>query len=784
MHFLKLKKNKINVAIIISSLAISTSLAAGVYNFSSGKNSNEYEFKIENTRPKLINKNNLDIVRGETSIIDDNLKEIPQPKPIEEPKPEPIKEKEIIKNEINPKREKIAPKPIPKPIEKPKIITPKPIPKPIEKPESKPVEQPSPIVKVVPEPVPEEVKDPEPSPSDNRAVIDGVRVRVKREFPKEPVVEEYDINNKLNNRIKYIDLIGTKITSIEATEELRKAQVTKATDFLFTNKSLFKAHIEDYKQIVKQTEQTGKTWDWELYFSRPSNQNTFSKFEDRFGLLFDPKNEKNFVNFLTEQGQREWPEHKKLYEGKPYEKIKYERLLWLMSNLDQTKLTKISNDVENLFKEGHTLGAEGSYINEKGEISSHIGAVPDGHNQTLNRYYRDNIEKRAFGYNDWMWRTGGQIKDGLYPGWEKRNIKSDPKFQKYNIQNIDGIEIYELTRTNNDPAIKREKGTVVSIDASDDRAYEKTKSLIEELTEDKVEITSYRILNMGQKSAGQKFKDILKALPKKLPQLELFFDAAASNTSSLIELEDKEIDELSLYTEGNSLKEEWNLNPLSFRNVAWVNSIDYNVGFDYKPGSKLATRLVFNTISFDKGDLIENAPNDVAKFKRINDGLRLVYWARHHEPFFSSGDYSYPMNLDFSRVPQIRSLKNLVFTDIVHPEKPQRRLRKVNLFNTGSYFDIYANELNDAGFSKNMVIGEPGPPETKITFSNNNETQYVYIKGNTTLSTSGINELRTLISLGKLKNTIKVDKENIALIEQLKANGYEVVDSDETWEFS
>ncbi|QKT05251.1 putative immunoglobulin-blocking virulence protein [Mycoplasma sp. OR1901] len=784
MNFFKLKKNKVNLILVVSSLTISTFLATGIYKFSSIKNSNEYDFRIKNTRPKLINKDNLDVVSSENSIMDDNLKEIPKPEPIEEIKPKPIKEKEIIKNEINPERKKVLIKPIPVPKEKPKIVTPKPIPEPIEKVEPKPTETPTPIVKVVPEPIPEDVKDPEPGQADNRAVIDGVKVRVKREFPKERIVEKYDIENNINNRIKYVDVIGTRITSIEATDELRKAQITKASNFLFTNQSLFKSHLEDYKLILEQTKRTGEKWDWELYFSRPSNQLTFSKFNDRFGLLFDPKNEKNFVKFLTPDGQIEWPEHKKLYEGKDFEKIKYERLLWLMDHLDQSKLTKISNDVENWFKEGYTLGAEGAYINEKGEISTHIGSVPDGHNQVLNRYYRDNVAKRAFGYNDWMWRTGGQIKDGLYPGWEKRDVKNDPKFGKYNVKDINGIQIYELYRTNNDPDITRTHGTVVSIDASDDRAYEKTKSLIEELQKDNVEITSYRILNMGQKSAGQKFKDILKALPKKLPQLELFFDAAAANTSSLIELEYKEIDELSLYTEGNSLKPEWNLNPLSFRNVAWINSIDYNVSFDYKSGSKVATRLVFNTISFDKRDLDENATDNKAKFKRINDGLRMVYWARNHEPFFSGGDYEYPMNLDFTRVHKIRSLNNLVFNDIVHPEKPQKKVRKVKFFNDSPFFDIDANDLNNAGFSKNIVVGEMGPPSPEITFSNNNQTQSVYIKGNGTLNFNGINELRTLISLGHLNNTIKVDKTNVALFELLKRNGYDVVFSDEALQFT
>ncbi|CRH45533.1 Uncharacterised protein [Chlamydia trachomatis] len=58
---------------------------------------------------------------------------------------------------------------------------------------------------------------------------------------------------------------------------------------------------------------------------------------------------------------------------------------------------------------------------------------------------------------------------------------------------------------------------------------------------------------MGKKDVNQKFREILRALPDRLPQLELFFDHRATNTSSLIELENKKIKELSLFTLGNSL---------------------------------------------------------------------------------------------------------------------------------------------------------------------------------------------------------------------------------------
>nr|WP_307922561.1 hypothetical protein [Mycoplasmopsis bovis] len=50
-----------------------------------------------------------------------------------------------------------------------------------------------------------------------------------------------------------------------------------------------------------------------------------------------------------------------------------------------------------------------------------------------------------------------------------------------------------------------------------------------------------------------------------MPQLELFFSANATNTSSLIALENKKIKELSLYTLGNSLLQKWSFNPWAFK---------------------------------------------------------------------------------------------------------------------------------------------------------------------------------------------------------------------------
>ncbi|WP_429980863.1 putative immunoglobulin-blocking virulence protein, partial [Mycoplasmopsis bovis] len=108
-------------------------------------------------------------------------------------------------------------------------------------------------------------------------------------------------------------------------------------------------------------------------------------------------------------------------------------------------------------------------------------------------------------------------------------------------------------------------------------------------------------------------------------QLELFFDHRATNTSSLIELENKKIKELSLFTLGNSLLDDWSLNPWALRNVEWVNTIDYNVSWENKQGADIASRITFNTIAFEESDILKDHADPAKRFERINNGLRMAY---------------------------------------------------------------------------------------------------------------------------------------------------------------
>nr|WP_318033793.1 putative immunoglobulin-blocking virulence protein [Mycoplasmopsis bovis] len=292
---------------------------------------------------------------------------------------------------------------------------------------------------------------------------------------------------------------------------------------------------------------------------------------------------------------------------------------------------------------------------------------------------RDNSTRRVFDFDQWYLRSSDSIVQGK----------------------CDGIKVFELTRQNpvNDGS-KRNSGIVVEIDAANKLLH----------------------IELGETSPTQEFKEILKSLPDNLPQLELFFSAQATNTSSLIALKDKNIKELSLYTMGNSLLDSWSFNPWSLNKVEWINTNDYNVSSQYPPNTPIATRISFDTVAFDQEDYLKEGDYD-----RINNGLRMVYFVRNNEPFFqgrhgsgtepdsSEGGNSYPTGLDFSRVPKIKSLRGLVFHDIEKPNNGSRKIKRLTLANSNSSFEITSDELSAAGL-ENLAIGEPEQP--KIFFSN------------------------------------------------------------------
>ncbi|TKA59391.1 hypothetical protein MBOVa_2740 [Mycoplasmopsis bovis 8790] len=728
MKILKTKKNKILMFSLLSGGIVSVAAGAAIYKASSDFDLAKSIFSSDSFDSELANSNN--VKHTNDSIRDKNVTEkAVEPIKVEEPKIEPI----IVKT---PKAEESAtiepPKESPKPVESQPIIA-------------------------------------SPTTERRKINLNGVEVFAIVEVTPDRKITDYDRRKGIANREPYQSTIVNKLVSVEVTDELRKSTVEKALtsgegDGLFDG-TFFKV-IDDLINVDKDSLEVAEgvlklnsqIWESNLF---------------RYKELLDSE---NVVNFLKEPAKSEYPSKKFASVNQKY--------IWLIANLDKSKFTKLASTSDKYLNEGLVVSPRNAKINANGEIDAHAWSPSPEFNTVTSRYSRDNSLKRVFGYNSYFWRSPDDTEEGNYPGWKKTDATNE--FSSYGVSEGDGITVHKLERIEK---IKEEhgqinEGYVVNIDAKNPDGYNKTKKLIEDLKKAGKKITSYRIKNMGEADPAQKFKEILAALPDDLPQLELFFSANATNTSSLIALENKKIKELSLYTLGNSLLQKWSFNPWAFKNTAWINTNDYNVSYEYGRNKPLATRITFDTIAFDQEDY--KTDNN---FERINDGLRLVYYARNNErafqgsfgpglnPDHAEGDNSYPVGLDFSRVPNIKSLRGLEFHDSQNPSNKARKIKRLTLFNNSNTFEISGNELNQASFHHIMepVPGDSDKP--KIMFSNGDTTNTIKISSKETLSSEGLTNLNKFFQLNDVLRASKkiiVPEGASELISQLQGAGFNV----------
>ncbi len=736
-----LKKKKSRVLILATTAGVIASFSSGaiIYNASSDNSLGMILFSSED-KSLLHPSNNVDYSRTIDSITDKNIKELSKQPKIEKPIEKKIEEK------ITPPKVEEVPKP-PTAAPEPPRITP-------------------------------EVKNyrPEISPLVQRSEkvkIFGVEVNATVLARPDRVVSQKDKDKGIANISGYQNVTVSKLLNIEVTAELEQKVAQNALGGEEGKGiGLFGNNLTLVANQIGITEGLDKA---EAVLIK-QNPNTWNENIHRYKQLLDSG---NFIKFLKPGKEDEYRRLEK--EGFKSLNQKY---IWIIANLDQSKFTKISQKSLDYLKKGLAIDPRNAIINANGEIDSLVWNVPDQYNKVTSRLSRDNSTRRVFDFDQWYLRSSDSIVQGKYHGWNKTDKTNE--YSSYGISTGDGIKVFELTRQNpvNDGS-KRNSGIVVEIDAANSSGYGKLKNLINKFKSEKKEITSYRIFNMGETSPTQEFKEILKSLPDNLPQLELFFSAQATNTSSLIALKDKNIKELSLYTMGNSLLDSWSFNSWSLNKVEWINTNDYNVSSQYPPNTPIATRISFDTVAFDQEDYLKEGDYD-----RINNGLRMVYFVRNNEPFFqgrhgsgtepdsSEGGNSYPTGLDFSRVPKIKSLRGLVFHDIEKPNNGSRKIKRLTLANSNSSFEITSDELSAAGL-ENLAIGEPEQP--KIFFSNGYSTNSMKItlkQGHTKLDPAAIDNLNKYYQYSDALKAggkkVKVDSNATELKTQLQQLGFMV----------
>ncbi len=208
---------------------------------------------------------------------------------------------------------------------------------------------------------------------------------------------------------------------------------------------------------------------------------------------------------------------------------------------------------------------------------------------------------------------------------------------------------------------------------------------------------------------------------------------------------------------------------------------------NYNQYSQIASRIVFNSLSFDEEDIIKK--NNGLELDRINRGLRMAYYVRNNEGIFQGlfgngkdpdhkeGNNSYPTELNLSTAPSLKSLRGLIFKDELKPYNAPRKLKKLILFNNSNVFNIASSELDEANFEVMDNSGIQYPP-TKIEFSNSLSTNILKISGDSDLNYQGYSNLRLLINYAKdnftMEPIIYVDNTSSALAQGLVNHGYYV----------
>ncbi|UUM20630.1 putative immunoglobulin-blocking virulence protein [Mycoplasma sp. 2045] len=345
-----------------------------------------------------------------------------------------------------------------------------------------------------------------------------------------------------------------------------------------------------------------------------------------------------------------------------------------------------------------------------------------------------------FAYESQYHRNSKQIRNFEYDGFSKQNKTSE--YSRYGAGADKGIEIYEYKP---ESAIAKEKvktnKVMAILDAANTKGYNSFLSFLDKVKKANKQIDVLVIKNMGLKDKRQEFRHILKQLPESIQKLTLFFEG--KDTTSLIALKDKRIQELDLYSSNDLLSKDWGIDPIALRGVK-------NITFDYtfaamQDNTNMPGSIVFNRLRFDKDDTLEE----------INEGLDIAFKDRYNERIFQGefGDGSWPTWLDFSLNKNIRSLEGMRFHN--------RVFKNLTLYNNTNTFTVNADTLAAQQWSAMLI---KGPERPKLHFVSPVEVNTLYIQGNARdLDDNWGPELYGLIESGKnVFRTIYVDNQTMA----------------------
>ncbi|OBU80632.1 putative immunoglobulin-blocking virulence protein, partial [Mycoplasmoides gallisepticum] len=399
----------------------------------------------------------------------------------------------------------------------------------------------------------------------------------------------------------------------------------------------------------------------------------------------------------------------------------------------------IERDLDEFLAKGMVPNIQWGYTGNSWTFIDHSDNV------VRNRMISDH-QNRYFAYDSEYKRNSKVIRDLDYEGFKKQDATNS--FIEYGAGSNNGITVLQYT-PEGEFAKSKVKGNrlIAVLDASNVAGYNNFLNFLKKTEQAGQKLDGIVIRNMGLIDKYQDFSKILAQMPDSIQKLTLFFEAR--DTSSLIGLKDKKIQELDLYNSSNTVADDWGINPYVLRGVK-------NITFDYnhesittstvQPNNKnMPGSIVFNTLKFDKGMTLD----------QINEGLRIALKDRYGERIFQGafGDGSWPTYLDFSNLPEIKSLQDMNFYG--------RVFKKLTLYNNSNIFTVDSKTLHQQQWSALLI---KGPDRPKLMFVSPQKVDTLYIQGNAMdLGNNWGPELYGLIESGKyVFQKVYVDNETMA----------------------
>ncbi|VEU72255.1 Uncharacterised protein [Mesomycoplasma ovipneumoniae] len=379
-------------------------------------------------------------------------------------------------------------------------------------------------------------------------------------------------------------------------------------------------------------------------------------------------------------------------------------------------------------------------------------------NPTLNRLKKHN-QSRTFNTPSWYSLSPWNISNGEFPGWTKSDVSS--QFSSEIIGFDNSIKVYEYSPNSDNEDKSRQPLKLIQLDANDNNAFEKFQEIMAKISQKDSKVQAIRIKNIGEANSLQNASSILEAIPSQINTVSVFLNNINA-TKSLRGLENKKLKELSIYTEINSVSDEWSINPNGLKNVDFI-SFDYNnqATFDRSQG-KIGGSIVFSGLRWEKGDTVE----------KINEGLSIVFDSKINQRVFQGnfgGKGGWPTTLDFSET-DVNTFKGIKFDefDKTFNEKVKnwqddpfaqenytgfRKLKFTKLIIKGSNsngsnsLNFKFSDLDGAQFTERFSESVPGSsPRVDVKIDGRQINSYpVYISGSPT--GDSIEQLRKFISV-------------------------------------